>query len=876
MNGARKLVVGMIGATVAGTAIGLAGSARAAEPAPEPQNVEAAATSEFPGIAWGSFLAFPSLTLSTTYDDNIYAERPYAAERRHVTGDIVYTLSPSIRLRSRWPRHALNLDAGGDLDRYRKYDSENVSDYWIGGDGRYDLGAGSNVFGGWRLTHDHDDRSSPGNEVSQIEPVVFDHEEAHLGLAHAVGNFRLRLGGTYDRFRYESGLLPGGQVVDNSFRDRSMSTMGFRLGYALPPAYEVFGQLATDDRHYDHPISGQTFNRDSRGMRRALGVKFNFVPQRLSGEIFAGLMRQNFSYDGFADIDRPYYSLLARWAPDSRLTVSAFADRTIGETTVTDDVGYASSSTDTSYGVTVERRITGRLSLNGRASYTLSQFNGFDRRDRIVDFGAGLRYYLTPTVYFATDLRVIDRNSTDPGAQYSRNQVLLSLGYTPARNPDYRLAPANDDERTPGLRSPGLYSGFYVGAHAGRAGLTTATSGTRGDGEGTDSADMGGMGAGNGLFLGWGTTIDNWYLGIELEATDSDAAWYHSKNKPDSITEWVARNRGRALSLRAGRVLDGGLLYGRVGRARTEFDSYFTENQFADIDAFDDTRTQQGTLLGFGLEIPATRNLFVRFDYSRTSYDSYLAPHAISAEGTTASETMKNKESVFSVGLGWRFGGKGPTVTERPADGLRGWYMGAGLGRGDIATSMTGTHLDGGGLGGPFDFAGDFAQSGFLGSVFAGFGHTFRRAYVGLELNVDAANFGWEHERTTGGGGGRDFAVDRRGSYGASLRVGYVLPNGALVFASAGPVHARFNTLYNKGASVDSWINRSDTLSGTRIGIGAEIPASDNTFVRVNYSYTRYDNQVDILTSHAGGANADAISFATREASARLSFGYRF
>ena len=832
--------------------------------------------SEFPGIAWRSFLVFPAVTLSATYDDNIYAERPYAPERTYVTGDLVYTLSPSIRLQSKWQRHALNLDAGGDLDRYRSHDSENVNDYWIGGDGRYDLSKETNIFGGARYTNDHDDRSSPGSDVEQIHPVVFGHKEAHLGLAHSFGNFRLRVGGTYDQYKYQDGALVSGAVVDNAYRDRSLSSVGLRLGYVLSPVYEIFGQVASDDRRYDQLIIGQTFNRDSSGLRSALGVKFNFKPQQVSGEIFAGLMRQDFAYDGFSDISRPYFSAQVLWKPSAQVTATGFIERSLSETSVADELGYASSSTDTTYGFKVERRLTSRLSVNGRAGYTISQINDFERRDRIIDVGAGLRYYLTPTMFLATDLRVVDRNSTELGAQYSRNQVLVSIGYNPARSPDYALVSDQLSSTGDGLRVQGQFSGFYLGGQLGHGALTTLTSGTRGEDEGTDTADMGGFGTSNGFFIGWGTEINNWYLGLELDGSDSNAAWYHSKDKPDAITESVVKNRGYGLNLRAGYVFDGGLLYGKLGRVATDFDSYFTENQFSDAGAFDQSRTDKGSRIGVGLEIPASRNLFVRVDYSVTRYGGDQAPHLVSDEGATASETMKSGDSVFSVGLGWRFGGQRPVSAERAATALRGLYMGASLGRGALGTEMSGSQFDGGGSLGPYDFTGEFAQSGFAGGFFAGYGHTFRQVYVGVELDVEAANFGWEHDRSTGGGGGRDFAIDRRGGYGASLRVGYVLRNGSLLYGQAGPVHSRVNTLYNKGASAASWVNQSNDIAGTRIGIGAEIPASENTFLRLDYSYTRYDNQIDILTTHAGGANADTMRFSNSEGMARLSFGYRF
>src|SRR5512143_2186601 len=458
----------------------------ATQPTP---SVFPAQPNEFPGIPWGSFLVFPEVSLAVTYDDNIYAERPYYPVRANLVHDVIYTLSPSVALKSKWTQHALNFDAGGDFDRYRNNDSEDVNDYWLGFDGRYDLSPTTNVFGGARYSHDHEDRSTPG-DLGQVEPVLYNHDEAHLGVAHSFGAFRLRLGGT----------------DDNDYRDHNLNSLGARLGYVLSPTYEVFGQVSTDNRNYDNPINTQTFNRDSEGYRAASGVKFTLQPQRLAGEAFAGVMHQNFDYSGFSDIDKPYFGALAVWKPTSLTTATLFIDRSLEETTVFNIIDgvrdYASSSTDTTYGFEVERHLTSKLSVNGRAAYTHSDFNDFARVDKIIDAGAGLRYYVQPNVYLGADLRVGDRASNDIAAQYSRNQFMVSVGYTPARNRDYSIIPEQEAGAPEAPHAQGLYSGFYLGAQLGYGALTTATSGPRGGGEGTDTADMGGFGASYGLFGG--------------------------------------------------------------------------------------------------------------------------------------------------------------------------------------------------------------------------------------------------------------------------------------------------------------------------------------------------------------------------------------
>ena len=828
---------------------------------------------EFPGIPWGSFLAFPEVTLSATYDDNIYADRGDFTNRRYPVKDLVYTLSPSLAVKSKWDRHAFNFDVGGDADFYQSHSDENVTDYWAGFDGRYDLTPMSNIFGGARFSHDHEDRSAPGalSATQQAKPTLFDHSEAHLGVATGTGPWRVRAGGTFDEFDYKDGASTTGTTIDQDFRDRTATSLGARLSYVLSSSYELFGQYATDERNYRNKITGLSFNRDSSGYRAALGMRLNLPQQAVQGEVFAGTMKQDFDYSGFTDVSAPYYGTLMTWRPNRLTTVTGFIDRSLEETTVYEGSTYASSSIDTTYGFEVEHKLTSDLSLNGRAAYTRSAFQGLDRLDTIIDAGAGLRYYVTSSVFLGADLRLIDRKSNVLDAQYSRNQLLFSIGFTPARSKNYSIYSEGGALAAPATH--GLYSGFYAGAQIGYGGLTTETFGPRGGG-GFDLADMGNLGASYGLFAGWGKELGDWYLGAELEGGDSSARWYHNKNKDDAPTEYLNKDSGYAASLRGGYILDGGLLYGRLGLVHTDFHTYYAENQFA-AGAFDKSSAETGTRFGVGMDIPASANLFVRLDYSVTDYGKYNVPYQSSGGGATTTEEFDLRENVFNVGLGWRFGGDRPQPVRRAAESLRGFYVGGGVGHGTMKTKLTGTQMDSGGTLGPFDFTGDFANSGGGANFFGGYGYTFGRVYFGAELEADAANFGWYHERQSGGSGGRDFAVEKRGSYGAGLRLGYAFPNGSLIYARVGEVRTRFNTVYNKGASSTYWINRSDTLEGNRFGLGAEVPATRSAFVRMDYTYTKYDSY-GFVTGHNGGTNADAMTFNNSEALFRLGFGFRF
>ncbi len=500
-------------------------SGAAPEVASSPASAGTAATLAEPAAARlsvGSFALYPELRFAVTRDDNIYAAR------RDEARDTVSTVSPSVAIESDWQRHALNFSAGADIDRYRDYRDENVTDYWLGFDGRFDLTERTNIFGGARRSRDHEDRFTPGalSPSIQREPTRFHRDEAHLGIASEIGQWRLRAGGTYDRFDFRDGRSVTGGSIDNEYRDHTMRSLGLRLGYALASGHEIFAQYATDRRSYDRSVPGTNFDRGSDGYRAALGVNIRAPKQRLSAELFAGVLRQDFDHRAFSSVSSPYFGGFVVWRPAPAVAVTGFVDRTLGETTVNEDGRYASSSLDTTWGVGVERGLGDRMVVSARAARTRSDYQDFDRSDRVLDASVGLRYYFSPSVYLDSELRWLDRWSNDIEARYTRSQIMFSIGYAPGakKNPvlgQSRLMVAD------GLlaHSPG---GFYAGAALGVDALHTTTSGERG-GEGSDRAGMGDSGLGGAVFAGYDFVHGRWHFGPEIELANSRADGSHSK-----------------------------------------------------------------------------------------------------------------------------------------------------------------------------------------------------------------------------------------------------------------------------------------------------------------------------------------------------------
>ncbi|EKD99289.1 MAG: hypothetical protein ACD_23C00036G0001, partial [uncultured bacterium] len=376
------------------------------------------------GIPYGSFLLFPEIGLSYGYDSNIYAER------KNETSDMVTMLSPLFVAKSNWAEHKLNFGAGADLSRYRDHSSENTDDYWLAVGGQYDINPTANIFGNVSHTQTHEDRGSPDNIRGQ-NPTVLRIDEANLGAAKQFGKVSVKASLNQEKLDFST---PTGATYSYNDRDRTVDSLDARVGYAVTPSVETFVQAATDARNYDITLDHNGFKRSSDGHRIAVGAAFT-PSAALKGEAFIGQMHQSYDDPLFTDLNKAYFGANLTWKPLAGTTASAFLGRSLEETTLAGSSGYV----DTSVGANVEKVLNQDLLLNARLAYTRSEYQGIDRQDDTISAGAGVKYYVSPTVYLGADYSHLNRESNvknaqrEPYADYFRNQIMFSLGYTPGR-----------------------------------------------------------------------------------------------------------------------------------------------------------------------------------------------------------------------------------------------------------------------------------------------------------------------------------------------------------------------------------------------------------------------------------------------------------
>lgn len=195
-----------------------------------------------------------------------------------------------------------------------------------------------------------------------------------------------------------------------------------------------------------------------------------------------------------------------------------------------------------------------------------------------------------------------------------------------------------------------------------------------------------------------------------------------------------------------------------------------------------------------------------------------------------------------------------------------------------------------------------FDQSGFgvTGGGFAGYGKTFGKFYLGGEVEVGASGANgknsddrhnaysysdWDTGEPVAGSqsSSETTKLESGISVGVGARAGYeVLPN-ALLYLRAGwqgtsyKVSSRYT--FNGATDPSQSLTNREFLSGVRVGAGGEFALTPNIFVRLDYTYTLYqefDDKSAPMPDGFGGYDTYKITAQPEEQMFRIGAGWRF
>ncbi len=366
------------------------------------------------GLRVGGFTAFPRLRSGVVHDDNVFAAED---DRQPAT---TLRLTPEVVVRSHWSRHALETRARADIDRNLDFDSENTTDWSLGGAGRLDVARGVDITFSADYAHDHEARTAAGADPAPRRPIAFDLASASLAAMRTRGRLRLSAKAAVLRYDYRDGLNDAGAVIEQDDRDRTVVRLTGRADYALSPATALFVQVARDDRDY-RKVAGSP-ERSSSGHEALAGVDFE-LGALIRGEVAAGYIRQEFRNTAYGDLDGFGGRARLSWFPTQLTTLTAIAARSVEDSGVIGSAG----ALRTDLSISVDHELLRNLIVTAEAAWSDDDYNGLDRTDTRFAAGFSGIYRLNRRYGLTAGLTYLDQSSSGAVAGPSYRSSRLSV-----------------------------------------------------------------------------------------------------------------------------------------------------------------------------------------------------------------------------------------------------------------------------------------------------------------------------------------------------------------------------------------------------------------------------------------------------------------
>lgn len=392
-----------------------AGPAAAQEARPENVLSRARPDAEAPGLRLGAFHAFPYVTAGIAWDDNILARGTGRQQ------DAVLRLAPGLLFRSDWSRHSLTGEAALEPLLYAVTPRFSGVNARAAVTGRVDVGqAGAlTLSGGFQRQADlllspvpaAFSGGVPGTVTA--EPAIANRLSFGATYTQGIGAFALTGSYSYQRSSFEDPARAVPELAA-SRRDGEVHTTALRAGWRIGEGGTLFAEAGYNFRRFRTP------SFDSDGTRIILGASTDLWGL-LQGEVFAGLLHQDFSR-GLGRVTGPTFGANLRWFVTPRATATLQGRRDIGEpTTAGRRPGIATS-------VTAGAELELYRALLFAASYTYAQTEVPGQApDRAHLVAAGPIWLVNRHTQISATFRHQSRVASTPGGDFGRNILLLQL-----------------------------------------------------------------------------------------------------------------------------------------------------------------------------------------------------------------------------------------------------------------------------------------------------------------------------------------------------------------------------------------------------------------------------------------------------------------
>jgi hypothetical protein len=378
-------------------------------------------------IRLGGALVAANASAAAVYNDNIFA-----AETDEQS-DLIARLGLEVDARSNWSRHEIGGSVAAIHREYTDVGDESNTDIRAGLRGRVDVSRQFSVSAGVRVEDRIEPRTAVTNSTRFAEPIDLDRPAANIDAVYANERLQVRAGlGITETDFSDATVRRTGEILDQDYRDNTVTSASARVSYAISPDIAVFGQGRVSEREFDTQqlVGGALRTRDSEGYATEVGVDFE-LQRLIRGDIAVGYLSEDKKDDFYEDVDGLSVRGELEWFPTRLTTVTLDGVRQV----VDMGVSAAPSALETTFGARVDHELRRNIILSANASVGNLDYKDVDREDDIVELGLTGIYKMNKKVHLEAFVRRMDRDTSGNAALgfevFAANTIGVGFKYHP-------------------------------------------------------------------------------------------------------------------------------------------------------------------------------------------------------------------------------------------------------------------------------------------------------------------------------------------------------------------------------------------------------------------------------------------------------------
>lgn len=361
------------------------------------------------GIRSGSWMLNPALTAGTLYDSNIFSS---STQPR---GDIAAVVEPTLRARTLWERHGLDLKIGAQSTHYNSNPGLNQTNYGLRGSGWIDVTRDLAVLTSFQASHLNEGVGTLSSPVNAAQPTPYDLLSGDVTVRKQFNRWAASMGVGVDSYNFGATRTLDGTVIRQDSRDGQIYSVHGRTEYALSPNVGWFASAEYNQRELRGTA---TQSLDSRGYRALTGLNIALT-RLITGEFGVGYVQQRFQDQTIGTIDGPAYRAVLTWRPTRLIDVNFKAEQIVTQTSDTSATGVMANA----FQLGVDYELLRNVVISVAGGYENDKFHGQLRTDKVSTVDSRIKYLPNRFGTISLFHRYTQRDSNVPGFSFDKHLV---------------------------------------------------------------------------------------------------------------------------------------------------------------------------------------------------------------------------------------------------------------------------------------------------------------------------------------------------------------------------------------------------------------------------------------------------------------------